>query len=72
MGKIPQAAAIFHNNCWYLSHHMLKLTDTFAETLGQNGLNLCVDYKDKVAIVRELSKQLRAPLAVVVWYFNER
>jgi len=52
LGDLPQAAAIMHNNCWYLCHQLLKFGNTMTSE-SKDGLK--ISYVDQITQIRELS-----------------
>ena len=52
LGDLPQAAAIMHNNCWYLCHQLLKFGNTMT---SESSDGLKITYVDQITQIRELS-----------------
>lgn len=58
--KFPHLAAIQHNNCMYLAHHLLTLGHHFQAHLPQPLSEGVATFVDMVPGFRKLGKQLKA------------
>ncbi|XP_011500160.1 PREDICTED: centromere/kinetochore protein zw10 homolog [Ceratosolen solmsi marchali] len=54
---IPQQAALFHNNCFYLAHQLLTLPFKYNKKLQVHLHNFSMTYIDQVLLLREVGSK---------------
>ncbi|KAF4794228.1 Centromere/kinetochore protein zw10 like protein [Turdus rufiventris] len=67
--KLPQLAAIHHNNCMYIAHHLLTLGHQFRYSSASVLSSVTVTFVDLVPGFRRLGNLPPSPLAVRQWQF---
>ena len=71
--KFPHLAAIQHNNCMYLAHHLLTLGHHFRAHLPQQLSEGVATFVDMVPGFRKLGKQILFQLvALLPWYLVQK
>ncbi|XP_001605971.1 centromere/kinetochore protein zw10 homolog [Nasonia vitripennis] len=54
---IPQQVAIFHNNCFYLAHHLLTLAYKYKSKMPNLLQEFSIIYSDQVLLLREVGSE---------------
>lgn len=50
-------AALFHNNCMYLAHHLLTLAHDYRDKFSKNLQKLNLTFADQVTMLRDFGSQ---------------